>query len=169
MPQYSQLNKKLPKIILVGKPNVGKSSLFNTIIGRKEAIVGDEVGLTRDYQEVKYAFGNSLFTISDTAGIGINNKKFSPLSFKNTLEKIKISDLIFFLIDSSNELTSDDYSCAENLRKYKKKVILLANKAELKSSKKFKNQGFILGFDAPVEITAKSKNCIIVINKIKAY
>ena len=96
MPQYSQLNKKLPKVILIGKPNVGKSSLFNTIIGRKEAIVGDEVGLTRDYQEVKYTIDNSQITISDTAGISFNNKSFNKLSYNNTLEKIKISDLIFF-------------------------------------------------------------------------
>ena len=96
MPQYSQLNKKLPKVILIGKPNVGKSSLFNTIIGRKEAIVGDEIGLTRDYQEVNYTLDNSQITISDTAGISFNNKNFNKLSYNNTLEKIKISDLIFF-------------------------------------------------------------------------
>ena len=107
------LNKKLPKVILIGKPNVGKSSLLNTIIGRKEAIVGDEIGLTRDYQEVKYTLDNSQITISDTAGISFNNKNFNKLSYNKTLEKIKISDLIFFLIDSSNELTNDDYSCAE--------------------------------------------------------
>ena len=166
MPQYSQLNKKLPKVILIGKPNVGKSSLFNTIIGRKEAIVGDEIGLTRDYQEVKYTLDNSQITISDTAGISFNNKNFNKLSYNNTLEKIKISDLIFFLIDSSNELTNDDYSCAEYLRKYKNKVVLLANKSELKNSKKYKNQGFVLGFDAPIEITAKSKRCLTVINEI---
>ena len=156
----------IPKVILVGKPNVGKSTLFNTIIGKKEAIVGTQEGLTRDFQEIKYKTGNSQLVLVDTAGLRIDNKKINKLSYQYTLEKIKESDLIFFLIDGSNELTNEDYHCADYLRKFKKKVVLLANKVELKQSKNFKNLGYELGFGTPVEITGKSKSSQLVVNNI---
>ena len=85
-----------PKIILVGKPNVGKSTLFNTIIGRKEAIVGEEVGLTRDYQEIKSKINNFNFLLFDTAGIRLENEGISLYSYKYTQKKIEEADLIFF-------------------------------------------------------------------------
>tara|TARA_B100000029_G_scaffold264325_1_gene260522 strand:+ start:856 stop:2235 length:1380 start_codon:yes stop_codon:yes gene_type:complete len=156
----------IPKVILVGKSNVGKSTLFNTIIGKKEAIVGKQEGLTRDFQKVKYKIGNSQIVLMDTAGLRMEKKKINKLSYQYTLEKIKASDLIFFLIDGSNELTNEDYNCADYLRKYKKKVVLLANKIELKQSKNFKNLGYELGFGKPVGITGKSKSSQLVINNI---
>ena len=167
MDQYSALNKNIPKVIFIGKPNVGKSTLFNTIIGRKEAIVGEEVGLTRDFQDIRHFIGNIQVFLSDTAGISIkDNKKLTQMSRVNTLKKIELSDLIFFLIDGSNELTNEDHACANYLRKFKKKVILLSNKAELKQSKNYKDQGYTLGFDKPIEITGKSKSTQLIINNI---
>ena len=166
MHPYSLSNKKIPRIILVGKPNVGKSTLFNTIIGRKEAIVGEEIGLTRDFQEIRYKIDKGEVILSDTAGLTIKNEKEGGLYQKNTLLKLQLADLIFFLIDSSNELTSDDYECANYLRKYKKKVILLANKSELKKSKQQRKQGFELGFDKLIEITGKNKSSAVIINNI---
>ena len=116
------MSNNVPEIVLVGKPNVGKSTLFNMIIGRKEAIVGEEKGLTRDFQEIKFSIENNYFKILDTAGIGLNDDKLNQLTSKNTLRKIEICDLIFFLIDGSNEITIEDYNCANYLRKYEKKI-----------------------------------------------
>ena len=166
MHPYSLLNKKIPRIILVGKPNVGKSTLFNTIIGRKEAIVGEEIGLTRDFQEIRYKIDKGEVILSDTAGLTIKNEKEGGLYQRNTLLKLQLADLILFLIDSSNELTSEDYECANHLRKYKKKVIVLANKSELKESKQQRKQGFELGFDKLIEITGKNKSSAVIINNI---
>ncbi len=159
-----------PKIILVGKPNVGKSTLFNTIIGRKEAIVGEEVGLTRDYQEIKSKINNFNFLLFDTAGIRLENEGISLYSYKYTQKKIEEADLIFFLIDGSKELTVEDYNCAKYLRKFINKVILLANKIELKNSKNLINLGYELGLGIPTGITAKHRSANDVIyNRIKNF
>ena len=104
----------------MGKPNVGKSTLFNTIIGRREAIVGEEHGLTRDFQEIEVKIENNIFKFLDTAGIGLKNETLNKLAYSHTINKVENSDLIF-LIDGSEEMTIEDYNCANFLRKYKKK------------------------------------------------
>ncbi len=153
-------------IVLVGKPNVGKSTLFNTLIGRKEAIVGSEPGLTRDFQEVKYSVNKNPFLISDTAGLKMDKNKLAALSNKFTIKKIQMANIVFFLIDGSNELTNEDYNCADFLRKYKQKVILLVNKVELKQAKNYENAGYNLGFGKPIQITGKSKLAKLLIDEI---
>ena len=164
------MTKVFPEIILVGKPNVGKSTLFNTLIGRREAIVGEEHGLTRDFQEIKFSIDSKNFKLLDTAGIGLKKEKLNGISYKHTLEKIDAADLIFFLIDGSNEITIEDYNCANFLRKYKKKVVLIINKVELKESKNYKGMGYELGYGNPVSITAKSKSArLIAYNVIKSF
>ena len=78
--------KSFPEIVLVGKPNVGKSTLFNTMIGRKEAIVGEEHGLTRDFQEIKFNIESNNFKLLDTAGIGLKNEKLNELAYAHIKE-----------------------------------------------------------------------------------
>ncbi len=160
------MSENFPKIVLVGKPNVGKSTLFNTIIGRKESIVGAEHGLTRDFQGIKFNLEKNEFKLLDTAGIGLKNQKLNELAYNKTVKEIEASDLIFFLIDGSNEITVEDYNCADFLRKFKEKVILIVNKVELKQAKNYKDVGYELGFGNPYGITAKNKSAKIIINKV---
>ena len=81
------------------------------MIARKEAIVGEEHGLTRDFQEIKFNIESNSFKLLDTAGIGLKNEKLNDLAYSHTLKKVEGADLIF-LIDGSNEITIEDYNCA---------------------------------------------------------
>ena len=154
---------KIPSIIIVGKPNVGKSTLFNTLLKSKEAIVGEEYGLTRDYQKLICKIDEIKFFLIDTAGLSEDKNVYREKLLKFTKEQINQADIVFFLVDSSQNLTNDDLYCSKVLRKIGKKIILLENKAELKSSSNFGNQGFSLGHGTPIKITAKNKRCSEVI------
>ena len=159
---------KIPSIIIVGKPNVGKSTLFNTLLKSKEAIVGEEYGLTRDYQKLICKIDEIKFFLIDTAGLSEDKNIYREKLLKFTKEQINQADIVFFLVDSSQNLTNDDLYCSKVLRKIGKKIILLENKAELKSSSNFGNQGFSLGHGIPIKITAKNRRCSEVIkNEIK--
>ena len=115
------MNNSLTNIAIVGRSNVGKSTLFNRLLGRKEAITGEEYGLTRDYQYGKCILNDIEFYLIDTAGY---NSKKSELSKKinHTIEEQVIkADIIFFVVDISTNLTSEDRECWELIRRKKKK------------------------------------------------
>ena len=154
--------------MIVGRSNVGKSTLFNRLLGRKEAITGAEYGLTRDYQSGRCILNDIEFYLIDTAGY---NTKKSELSKKinNTIkEQVMKADIIFFVVDISTHLTSEDRECWELIRRKKKKIILIANKAELKSVKNYEHQINDFGIAELIKVTALSKNSIsLIYNLIK--
>ena len=158
------MNDYIPKIILIGKPNVGKSTLFNTILGKKEAIVGEQVGLTRDYQDIICKIKDIKIQLIDTAGITVAKNKYSELQLKQIKTQVQKSDIILFLTDSSRNLTTEDDLCIEIIRKSGKNIILIENKSELKISNNLNNLSK-LGFGTPLKITAKNKNCINLIHE----
>ena len=156
-------------IVIVGKPNVGKSTLFNTMLGRKEAITGKDYGLTRDYQEAVCTHKGLTFKLIDTAGYNIKKDIFIDKLNQLTLSQIKNANIILFLIDGSNNLTADDNEIWKLLNKSGKKVILLVNKSELKTAKNFNYQFNEFGIEDCANITALSKSCIDkIFNIIKA-
>ena len=143
-------------IAIIGRPNVGKSTLFNRLLGKKISIVANEPGVTRDYIIGQYHYKESLFELIDTAGIQESNKKDLSKVLKD-MSKVAIekSDAILFVLDSRQELTSDDIYLSKLIRKSGKKVILVANKCETpiqdSNSLKFNS----LGFGDPVNISAE--------------
>ena len=118
-------------IAIIGRPNVGKSTLFNRLIGKNRAIVADNPGVTRDYIIETYTDRSLNMELIDTAGLEETNKKNLSKILKETSKKvIKKSDAILFLVDVRSEITSDDLFLAKLVRKSGKKIFLVANKCE---------------------------------------
>jgi GTPase len=120
----------LPVIALVGRPNVGKSTLFNFLTGTRDALVADLPGLTRDR---KYGYGKSgtvPYLVVDTGGLMVDAQGVEQLMAKQTLRAVDEADRVLFLVDGRAGLTPDDHFIAQTLRKLDKQVILVVNKAE---------------------------------------
>ena len=123
----------MKKIVLAGRANVGKSTLFNRIVGRRKSIVYDTPGVTRDIIPHNVSWGGLHFTLCDMAGLEDekNNDLTSRMSSKSQQE-ITDADVILFMVDARAGLLPLDYILADKLRRSKKPVILLANKCESK-------------------------------------
>ena len=167
----------LPKVVIFGRPNVGKSTLFNRLIKRKAAIVADIPGVTRDNKGLKANLGKLEFILYDTAGFDEIDDG-NELS-KNIIEKIKaivsIADIIIFMVDARSGLMPFDHSCANILRKIKCPVLLIANKVESEVQKNQAYEYIKLGFGEPLILSAEhgvglgslEENLSIMMKKLK--
>ena len=143
-------------LAIIGRPNVGKSSLFNRLIGKRLALVANEPGLTRDYRTEKLNIKNNSYELIDTAGIEeVSKNNISKITKESSINAINKSDIILFVIDSRDSLTPDDYSLASIVRKSGKKVILIANKCEGASIKQGEIDSYSLGFGDPLLISSE--------------
>jgi len=151
----------LPTVLIVGKSNVGKSTLFNKLIGKRKSIVADEEGTTRDAVVDRVLYYDKSFLLVDTCGIfeGKEDEIYEK-SKEFTLKALQESDLILFVVDGKNGLSSEDYTIAEMLRKSQVDIVLVANKSESeKNYTKVYPDLFALGFGEPFPISAEqSKN-----------
>lgn len=120
----------LPVVALVGRPNVGKSTLFNRLTRSRDALVADYPGLTRDRQYGQAQVDDHPFIVIDTGGIHGNEEGIDLLMAEQSLAAIDEADAVLFLVDARAGLTSADISIAEYLRKQDKKVFLCANKVD---------------------------------------
>ena len=152
---------KIPTVLLVGKSNVGKSTLFNKLIGRRKAIVADESGTTRDAVVDRVVWYDKQFQVVDTCGIfeGREDEIYEK-SREMTIKALEESDLVLFIVDGRNGIASEDYTIAELLRKSGCDVLIVANKVENeKVYEKVYSELFSLGFGEPFPISAEqSKN-----------
>ncbi|WP_420102448.1 ribosome biogenesis GTPase Der [Bosea sp. (in: a-proteobacteria)] len=143
-------------VALIGRPNVGKSTLFNRLVGKKLALVDDRPGVTRDRREGDASLGHLRFTVIDTAGLEEADKdSLAGRMRAQTETAIAQADVILFMIDARLGITPMDQPFADLVRKSGKPVILLANKAEGKKGSDGIIEAYTLGLGDPVPFSAE--------------
>ena len=145
---------KLPTVALVGRPNVGKSTLFNKIVGKQISIIEDLPGVTRDriYQEATY--NRKRFYLIDTGGIDASKMDFNNEIKMQAEIAIQEADVVVFLVDGKEGLTANDIVVRDILRKSNKKVIVAINKIDVKDAKDNIYDFYELGFDTYIPISS---------------
>jgi GTPase len=146
-----------PIVAIVGRPNVGKSTLFNRVIGQRKAIVDAQAGLTRDRLYGVAEWRGREFTVVDTAGLDLDGAKDSSRAAIEAQTKIAIdqADVIVFLLDVRQGLTPIDRDIARMLRTSRRRLIVAANKADSPSERHLAHELLELGFDEPSLISAQ--------------
>ena len=143
-------------IAILGRPNVGKSTLFNRLVGRKIALVDDQPGVTRDRREGEGRIGNLKFRVFDTAGLDEARKDSLEARMSAQAERaVDDADLIFFVIDARAGVTPIDREFAARIRKKGKPVVLVANKAESRAADAGIAEAHALGFGEPLAVSAE--------------
>ena len=144
----------LPKVAIVGRPNVGKSTLFNRIIGERLSITDDQPGVTRDRIYAKSSWLNKEFSIIDTGGIELGDAPFLTEIKAQAEIAMEEADVIVFVVDCRSGLTDDDNYIAKLLYKTNKPVLLAVNKVD---DQKFKDniyEFYSLGFGDPIPVSS---------------
>jgi GTPase len=143
-------------IALIGRPNVGKSTLFNRLVGQKLALVDDQPGVTRDRREGDARLGDLRFTVIDTAGLDEGAKGSLTARMRTqTAMAIEAADALMFIIDARAGLTPQDRAFADLARRANKPVVLIANKSEGRLAQAAAAEAFALGLGEPIPISAE--------------
>ncbi len=153
---------QLPTVIIVGRPNVGKSTLFNRLVGKKLALVDDRPGVTRDRREGTARLLGLEFRIVDTAGFETEDPATLPGRMRiQTEAAIRDADAALFMVDARAGLTPLDVDIARWLREAQTPVILVANKAEGREGASGVNEAWSLGLGEPVGLSAEHGEGIV--------
>ncbi|PYG29922.1 ribosome biogenesis GTPase Der [Pelagimonas varians] len=143
-------------LAIVGRPNVGKSTLFNRLVGKRLALVDDQPGVTRDLREGDARVGDIRFTVIDTAGLENANDESLPARMRRLTERaVDMADVCLFLVDARAGILADDIVFAEILRRRAGKVILAANKAEGAAADAGVIEAYSLGLGEPIRLSAE--------------
>ena len=152
----SQTNLSLPIVAIVGRPNVGKSTLFNRLVGRRHAITDPTPGVTRDVVEARCHIGNREVLLVDTGGFQLNADDLSTLVSQRSLDTIERADVVLLVFDVQ-EMTSEDLEFVETIRPYAGKLIAIINKVD---NEQRERQGFEhheLGITTLIPISAEHR------------
>ncbi|MDU3751099.1 MAG: ribosome biogenesis GTPase Der [Peptoniphilus rhinitidis] len=147
---------EMPIVSIIGRPNVGKSTLFNKIVGRKVSITEDTPGVTRDRIYQKATWLNYKFLLVDTGGLDLKDEDIFMSSIKAQIDMaLETSDVVIFLVDGAEGLSPTDREISQFLRKSKTKVVLAVNKYDSKITKENIFDFDELGLGDPVGISAE--------------
>src|SRR5579884_3632857 len=147
-----------PTVVIVGRPNVGKSTLFNSIIGQRRSIVGDEPGITRDRIHGQALHAGRPFELIDTGGIIPNDAELIPSEIlKQARVALERASNIIFLIDGRTEITSADRDLAQMLRQLGRPVTLAVNKIDSPRREDLTSEFYSLGFPDVFPVSAEHK------------
>ena len=143
-------------LAIVGRPNVGKSTLFNRLVGKKLALVDDQPGVTRDLREGQARLGDLRFTVIDSAGLeDATDDSLQGRMRRLTERAVEMADICLFLIDARTGVTPVDEVFADILRRKNAHVILVANKAEGNAGEAGYLEAFGLGLGEPVRLSGE--------------
>ncbi|MFN0116443.1 MAG: ribosome biogenesis GTPase Der [Paracoccaceae bacterium] len=143
-------------LAIVGRPNVGKSTLFNRLVGRRLALVDDRPGVTRDLREGEARLGDLRFTVIDTAGLEEASDESLPGRMRKLTERaVGMADICLFLVDGRAGITGTDRVFVDILRKKNAHVILAVNKAEGRAGEAGALEAWELGLGEPLQISAE--------------
>ncbi|MBN1410453.1 MAG: ribosome biogenesis GTPase Der [Spirochaetales bacterium] len=162
-------NHGFPRIAIIGRPNVGKSTLFNVLLKKRKAITDPVSGVTRDAIESEFKLGNRTYILTDTGGISREKAGFGGIVAEKSEKTAMAADLILLMVDV-NDISPDDLTLMEKLRIHEKKTFLVINKVD---NEKMENMAYNLyqyGFQTTISISASHrKNISQLINEIKSY
>jgi len=148
------VTETLPVVALVGRPNVGKSTLFNYLTRSRDALVADYPGLTRDRQYGRCRRGERDFLVVDTGGIGAADAAVDQAALHQVEQALAEADLVLFLVDAREGLTAADEEIADRVRRLGKPVILVINKIDGEDPAMAAAEFSVLGFGEPAMIAA---------------
>ena len=148
----------LPTVCIVGAPNVGKSTIFNRMVGKKTAIVHDEAGVTRDRLYGKCEWLTRTFNVVDTGGIEIKNAPFQKEIRAQVEIAIEEADVIVYIADGIAGVTADDRMVAKMLYKANKPVILAVNKIDEIEKIDLVTEFYSLGLDEVMAVSSSKPN-----------
>ncbi len=146
---------RCPTLVIVGRPNVGKSTLFNRLTRSRRALVADRPGVTRDYQSDTASAAGRRFTLVDTGGIGVSGEGMEAAVQERALHAARQGDVLIWLVDGRVGHTGVDQELAQRIRRLRKPCLLVVNKTENTSPELAAAEFHALGMQATVSISAR--------------
>ncbi len=146
----------IPRVVIVGRPNVGKSTLFNALVRQRVAIEDPMAGVTRDRVSYVYDMDNRSIEFIDTGGIGLVDDAMLKAEIDNQIDlALNLADLVLFVYDAREGITPLDEDVVRRLRRLDVKIMLIANKCESTRFESGIAEGYALGFGEPFRVSAK--------------